>query len=112
FFDRLSGDELLTNAEGDRAGRQEITRRHLVDAARGYQRDVRKRPAQGADISGAADVRAGKHLDEIGAGLPRRADFGGSQGSGYDDDVLLDHEFQDTAGIEPGARDEHGAGID
>jgi len=50
---------------------------------------------QGVKIIHAAQLRARKYFDEIGAGLYRRYNFTGRHYSGYHGDARLDGELDD-----------------
>ena len=58
-----------------------------------YQREIRERGFQSADVSVAAHLGAGKNFYEIGAGFPGAGYFGGGEGAGHGDYVGTQGEF-------------------
>src|SRR5690242_17293880 len=68
--DSLVRNQVSANAQRNSTRQNEIGGCLLVDASRRNQRNLREWLLQGSNVTDAADLRAGKNFNEIGAGLP------------------------------------------
>src|SRR5229473_1678659 len=104
-LDGIFGDQLSPYADRGRSRENEIGGCLLIHSSCGDQAHLWERPLQSADVTVAADLRAGKNLDEVRAGLPRSGHFSRRQSSRQNHDVFFEREFDDPE-IESGAGQE------